>query len=517
MAGFDIEIHPVSLEGLEDSKGKQSKQPAAEEDTHHGKPKPDKSEPAAHHPSHPQHQPKPHGSKPEHPHGSKPQPDKPSHGSKPEHHPKGTHPTHHAPKHSVKPNHKPKRGINPRLKGGAGLAGGLAMGAMGSGLDWRQAAKDPKAALQGLKGTALQAGKDKLAGMMDPANLPDTMSQFKDAATSARDKASQLKNGLKGGKVDVKGLKDEENALKDKGTALKDDLKAIKDHESAGKKMVTKVGGVAKNLRNLTKAISIGSTVQKIVGGVSKAWGVIQQALNAVWDASPVGWVTLAIGAAVIAITLVVTHWDDVKSAFSVVKKDVLDPVGDFFSKVFAEVLRPFTHISDGVSGAFSSLCSTVQGVFKKLVHQAAVIVKGVADAIHHIPFSGGIGDLADTMSNWADQHMANGGLVRGSGGARMSAAASHGEYVVASSPRDRAVLAINSDHLRVAGRDLGMSALSRSPHIAPTRGVQRFGTATQHVDLTTTITLDRRTDDSFARARSLHAQRELTYAGGLR
>jgi hypothetical protein len=76
---------------------------------------------------------------------------------------------------------------------------------------------------------------------------------------------------------------------------------------------------------------------------------------------------------------------------------------------------------------------------------------------------------------------------------------------------------AVGNDHLRVAGRDVGMSALSRNPHIAPTRGVQRFGTAASNVDHSTTITLDRRTDDSFARARSLHAQRGLTYAGGRR
>ncbi|MEC3955813.1 hypothetical protein VMT65_22460 [Nocardia sp. CDC153] len=519
LAGLDIEIHPVSLEGLHDPKDKQSKQPADKDDKRRGQPQPGKDEPAA---RRPQHAPRPHTPKSEPPRASKPKPDKPSHPPKPEHHPKGAHPTQHAPKKPVKPTHKPKRGINPKLKAGAGLAGGLGMTALASGVDWRQAARDPKAALQNLKGAAVQAGKDKLAAMTDPANLPDTLSSLKDSAANAKDKASQLKNRLKGGKVDVKGLKDEEKALKDKGAALKADLKAIKDHDTAGKKMVGRVGGVVKNLKNLTKAIRTGSIVQKVIGFASKAWSVVQNLLNTVWDASPVGWVTLAIGAAVIAITLIVTHWDEVKSAFSVVKKDVLDPVGNFFEKVFAEVIRPFTHISDGVSGAFDALCSTVQGVFKKMVHQVAVVVQGIASAIHHIPFADhlGLGDIADSMSNWATQHLADGGPVRGpGGGARLPVSASNGEYVLAlSSSHHRAVLdAISSDHLNVAGRDTGMAALSRSPHIAPNRGVQRTGSRAGDVDHSTTVTLDRSADNSFARARSLHAQRALTYAGGRR
>lgn len=509
LAGFSIEIHPVSLEGLDDPKDKQSKQAGSEEDTHRGQPKPGEQQP-------PRRQPR--GSRPEQPPASKPKQDRPVRAPEAEQHPRGTRPTTQAPKKAVKPKSggAPKRGINPKLKAGGGAAGGLAMGAMASGMDWRQAAKDPKAALSGLKGAAVQAGKDKLAGMMDPANLSDTMSQVKDAGSRTKDLAAQAKDKLKGGKVDTKGLKDEAKALKDKGSGLKDNLKAVKDHEGAGKKMSGKVGGVAKNLKNLTKAIRTGSIVQKTIGFVSKAWSVIQQVLNGVWNASPIGWVTLAIGAAIIAITLIVTHWDEIKSAFSVVKKNVLDPVGNFFEKVFGEVLRPFTHISAGVSGAFRALCSTVQGVFKKVIHQVAVVVKSVADALQKFSLAPGIDDFADTMSNWAVAHMADGGLV---GGARVPVPASNDQYVVAGSSPHRPALreAIDNDHLRVGGRDIGMSALSRSPHIAPIRGVRRAATGTRNIDHSTTIGINRSTDSAFARTRSLHAQRALTYAGGLR
>lgn len=513
MAGVSFEIHPVSLDGLNDAKGTQSKDAGSQEDTGRGKPKSgrrNERKPSRRNPR---------GSKPEQRPEPKPNQEKPTRGPKPDRQPKGTRPTTRPPTKAIKPKPggKPKRGMNPKFKAGAGAAGGLAMGAMASGMDWRQAAKDPKAALNGLKGAAVQAGKDKIAGMMDPANLSYTMSQVKDAGSRTKDFAAQAKDKLKGGKVDTKGLKDEAKALKDKGAGLKDNLKAVKDHEGAGKKMSGKVGGVAKNIKKLTKAIRTGSIAQKVIGFASKAWSVIQQVLNGVWNASPVGWVTLAIGAAIIAITLVVTHWDEVKSAFSVVKKNVLDPVGEFFEKVFAEVLRPFTSISDGVSGAFRALCRTIQGVFKKVTHQVAVIVQKIADALDFFSWFDGVDDIVKMLSGWASAHMADGGVVGGQHGAQ--AQVSDSEYLVtgATASQQAARSAITSDHLRVGGRDTGMTVLNRSPHIAPTRGVRRTATGARVIDRSTTIALDRRTDGAFARTRSLHAQRALTYAGGLR
>ncbi|MEV6773912.1 hypothetical protein AB0N05_35280 [Nocardia sp. NPDC051030] len=507
MAGFDIEIHPVSLDGLNDSKGKQSKDPGSQEDTGRGKPKPGRrnDEKSSRR--------KPRGSKAE----PKLEQEKPARAPKPDRQPTGTRPTTRPPTKAIKPKSagKPKRGLSPRFKAGAGAAGGLAMGAMASGMDWRQAAADPKAALNGLKGAAVQAGKDKIAGMMDPANLSDTMSQVKDAGARTKDFAAKAKDKLKGGKVDTKGLKDEAKALKDNGAGLKDNLKAVKDHEGAGKKASGKVGGVAKNIKKLTKAIRTGSIAQKVIGGLSKAWSVIQQVLNGVWNASPVGWVTLAIGAAIIAITLIVTHWDEVKSAFSVVKKNVLEPVGEFFEKVFAEVLRPFTSISDGVSGAFRALCRTIQGVFKKAEHQVAVVIQGIADALDHFSWFPGVDTIVSMLSGWASAHMADGGVV----GGQYSTHASDSAYLVTgpTASEQAARSAMTSDHLRAGGRDTGMAALNRSPHIAPTRGVRRTATGARVIDRSTTIALDRRTDGAFARTRSLHAQRALTYAGGLR
>lgn len=509
-AEISFEIHPVSLDGLNDSKGGHPKDAGAQKDTERGKPKPERRNERK--PSR-----NPRGAKAE----LKPEPkslqEKPTRAPMPDSQPKGTRPTTRPPTNAIKPKPggRPKRGMNPKFKAGAGAAGGLAMGAMASGMDWRQAAKDPKGALNGLKGAAVQAGKDKIAGMMDPANLSDTMSQVKDAGAKTKEFAGKAKDKLKGGKVDTKGLKDESKALKDKGAGLKDNLKAIKDHEGAGKKASGKVGNVAKNIKKLTKAIRTGSIAQKVIGGLSKAWSIVQQVLNGVWNASPVGWVTLAIGAAIIAITLIVTHWDEVKAVFEVVKKNVLEPVGEFFEKVFAEVLRPFTSISDGVSGAFQALCRTIQGLFKKAVHQVAVVVQGIAKALDHFSLLPGVDTIVSMLNDWASAHMADGGVV---GGQHAGPAAESAILVTAPTASEQAARsAMTSDHLRVGGRDNGMTALNRSPHIAPARGVRRTADGARVIDRSTTVALDRRTDGAFARSRSLHAQRALTYAGGLR
>ncbi|MFD3511035.1 hypothetical protein [Nocardia sp. NPDC058666] len=309
---------------------------------------------------------------------------------------------------------------------------------------------------------------------------------------------------------------DEANAFKNLGGAFKENVAAIKDHAGAGKKMVGKIGGVAKNLKKLTKAIRTASTVQKIIGGASKLWTVAQTALNLVWNASPLGWFTLALGAAILAITLIIEHWDEIKAAFSVVKEKVLDPVGKFFQEQFGEVLKPFTHISTAVSGAFNALCSTVGGVFQKMVHYVAVVVDRVASLLGEFRWFPGVGGVADAMTQWAQAHMADGGLV---GASRAKAPAGSTDEIVvdAGGPKRAVMAAVGSDHLRVAGADTGRSALTKSPHIAPPRGVRRTGATVRAIDRSTTIALDRGTDTSFARSRAVHAQRALTYAGGSR
>lgn len=480
LAGFNIEIHPVSLDGLNDSTDQSPKKDAAQDNK-----KPSKSRSPSRQPS---------ASKPVRRQANPPKADD---------HPKDTRPTTRPPNRPIQPRKtdKPKHGAPPKPRRGGGL------GAKPPGVDWKQAAR-------GQKPTA--------AGPKQPAALPnggkpvDLAKRPPPKAPAAGKPGGPKGSKPQGGKVDTKGLKDEATALKNLGGAFKDNLAAIKDHTGAGKKMVGKVGGVAKNLKKLTKAIRTASTVQKIIGGASKLWSVAQTALNLVWNASPVGWFTLALGAAILAITLIVEHWDEIKAAFSVVKEKVLDPVGEFFRDQFGEVLRPFTHISTAVSGAFKALCSTVGGVFQKMVHYIAVVVDKVASLLGEFRWFPGVGGVADAMSQWAQAHMADGGLV---GASRAKAPASSTDEIVvnAGRPKRAVMAAVDSDHLRVAGTDVGRSALSMSPHIAPLRGVRRTGATVRAIDHSTTIALDRGTDTSFARSRAVHAQRALTYAGGSR
>ncbi|MGW0326416.1 hypothetical protein [Nocardia sp. NPDC003183] len=478
LAGFDIEIHPVSLDGLNDSTDQRPKK--ADNTKEPSKSRSPSRRPSASRPARQQKNP-----------------------PKVDDHPKGTSPTARPPKKPIQPREsgKRERGAAPKSPRGGGP------GAKPPGVDRKQPAKSQIPASARPERPAAPPNRSK---PVDLAKRPPAKAPL--AGKPGGPKGSKPK----GGKVDTKGLKDEATALKNLGGAFKDNLAAIKNHTGAGKKMVGKVGGVAKNLKKLTGAIRTASAVQKIIGGASKLWSVAQTALNLVWNASPVGWFTLALGAAILAITLIVEHWDEIKAAFSVVKEKVLDPVGRFFQDQFGEVLKPFTHIGTAVSGAFKALCSTVGGVFQKMVHYIAVVVGKVADLLGKFRAFPGVGGIADAMSEWAQARMADGGLV---GASRAKAPAGSTDEIVvdAGSPKRAVMAAVDSDHLRVAGTDTGRSALSKSPHIAPLRGVRRTGATVRAIDHSTTIALNRGTDTSFARSRAVHAQRALTYAGGSR
>ncbi|WP_132369725.1 hypothetical protein [Nocardia alba] len=447
--------------------------------------------------------------------------------------PRGVRPTATPPSRSVKPRRpsrpqgRPRGGLGSKVRGGAGLAGGLAMGAMASGVDWRRAVADPKAALSGLGSAALAQGKDYLAGMADPANLSDAVSQVRDTAGGARDKASPGKSN------DAKPITDETKALKDRTSALRGDVKNLGTHAATSQKMTENVDKSSKGFDDLAKAHKDSAGAQKNVEGASNKWDKSQGKLNKAVGKSVIGKIVAAIEVAIVVIGLLIEHWDSVKKAFDTVKKNVLEPVGDYFKKVFAACLAPFTTVIDEVKDALGSLGSGIGGLFAGVVNQVADIVAVIGSVVAKIEFSlpgwlGGatlsLAGLGGAMTSWAaSARMADGGVVRGPGGPRedrVPVLASNGEFVVnaAATARYGPLLeSINKDTLNVGGRDAQVVASLGLSRVKPARALPDVAT-THRFDRSTTINLTTtQHDGAYLRSKAVAAQRDITYAAGRR
>ncbi|MGW6702087.1 hypothetical protein [Nocardia sp. NPDC055049] len=447
--------------------------------------------------------------------------------------PRGARPTTSPPSRSVKPRRpsrsqgRPRGGLGSKVRGGAGLAGGLAMGALASGVDWRQAVADPKAALSGLGSAALAQGKDYLAGMADPANLSDAVSQVRDTAGGARDKASPGKSN------DAKPITDETKALKDRTSALRGDVKNLGTHAATSQKMTENVDKSSKGFDDLAKAHKDSAGAQKNVEAASNKWDKSQGKLNKAVGKSVIGKIVAAIEVAIVVIGLLIEHWDSVKKAFDTVKKNVLEPVGDYFKKVFAACLAPFTTVIDEVKDALGSLGSGIGGLFAGVVNQVADIVAVIGSVVAKIEFSlpgwlGGatlsLAGLGGAMTSWAaSARMADGGVVRGPGGPRedrVPVLASNGEFVVnaAATARYGPLLeSINKDTLNIGGRDAQVVASLGRSRVKPAQALPDVAT-THRFDRSTTINLTTtQHDGAYLRAKAVAAQRDITYEAGRR
>ncbi|MFD3511036.1 hypothetical protein [Nocardia sp. NPDC058666] len=449
--------------------------------------------------------------------------------------PRGARPTATPPRQSVKPRKpskpqgRPRGGLGAKVRGGAGLAGGLAMGAMTSGVDWRQAVADPKAALSGLGGAALAQGKDYLAAMADPASLSNAVSQVKDTASAAKDKASQGKSNAGG----TKPITDETKALKDRTSVLRGDVKNLGAHATTSQKMTENVDKSSKGFDDLAKAHKESAGAQKSVEAASNKWDKSQTKLNKAVGKSVIGKIVAAIEIAIVVIGLLVEHWDSVKKAFDTVKKNVLEPVGDYFKKVFAACLAPFTSVITEVKDALGRLGSGIGGLFGGVVNQVADIVAAIGSVVAKIEFSlpgwlGGatlsLAGLGGAMTSWAQSaRMADGGVVRGPGGPRedrVPVLASNGEFVVnaAATARYGPLLeSINKDTLNVGGRDAQVVASLGLSRVKPAQALPDVAT-THRFDRSTTINLTTTQHDSaYLRTKAVATQRDLTYAAGRR
>lgn len=334
-----------------------------------------------------------------------------------------------------------------------------------------------------------------------------------------------LASDMGGGKALANEVKARTKALQDKNSATRDDLKALQDHETAHKKTATNVGKSPKSFTDLTKAVKDSSGAQKDLQGPTKSWMSTHGKLNVSMLKSPMALIVAGILGVIAVVAIIITHWDTIQRAFETAKKVVLDPVGDFFSKVFASATAGFKSVTDGISESFSSLGSGIEGVFNAVVRQVAVIVNAIGSVLQKLNVqvpswlgggSIGFGGIGDAMVNWASTRMATGGVVRGPGGPRADQVpimASNGEFVVnaASTARHASLLeAINSDTLHISGRDLQVLAVRSASFGVPSLALPAAANG-HHFDHSTTINLTtHHLDKAHSRAKTLAVQREV-------
>lgn len=189
---------------------------------------------------------------------------------------------------------------------------------------------------------------------------------------------------------------------------------------------------------------------QKLAALATKAWTVVQTALDVVMNANPIGLIVIAIGALIAGIVLVVTHWKQVTEAWDWTYKNVLTPVGNWFQHIWSDDIVPAFHDSmKSIHDFFSDMGAHIENVWDGIVRSVANAIESIGKLIQKIPNLPGIanfGDMGKGLVTWAQdeakshpgghvgQHMAAGGRVSGPGGPRadlVPAMLSDGEFVV--------------------------------------------------------------------------------------
>jgi len=182
-----------------------------------------------------------------------------------------------------------------------------------------------------------------------------------------------------------------------------------------------------------------------LLTGATKALGVAQGAVNALFVASPIGWVILAIVALVGVIYLLIKHWDKVKEAVlgfveSSIKwlkglcegiKMIFAPVVEFFSGlwngikefamgvwnnflaglgvIYEGVMAVWTPIKEWFSGLWTGIKETASTIWGGILEFIEGIVDGVKTAWDTLTgfFSGlwdGIKETAKVFFDWIEE-----------------------------------------------------------------------------------------------------------------
>ncbi|MGW4371043.1 hypothetical protein ACWEKT_35915 [Nocardia takedensis] len=233
--------------------------------------------------------------------------------------------------------------------------------------------------------------------------------------------------------------------------ASADATKKMTDATKASTDAITKSSTAVKNssdgMKKFSTELSRTAGAQKSAASATEGMSKSQKGLNSAMRQNPLGMIVTAITLVIGAVTLLVQNWDKVKAAFDWVYKNVLTPVGKWFSDIWSGTVVPMFQTSvAAVTGAFQGMGSFIEGVWNNVIDKVRDVVRIIAGLLEHLPdiSIGGIGpkSLAKAMRSFSDpEKKADGGLLRGPGGPRddvIPVLASNGEYVVNAAATER-------------------------------------------------------------------------------
>ncbi|MFR9750495.1 hypothetical protein ACL02S_05615 [Nocardia sp. 004] len=177
---------------------------------------------------------------------------------------------------------------------------------------------------------------------------------------------------------------------------------AASARDSAGVHKLFKEGVGGSGTQKLASDVGMFSGVLQSISIATQVWAVAQWAFNIAMNANPIGALLVAaLTLAITNITLVVTYWDTFRSALDWVFKNVLMPMGQWFSDTWNDTLVPiFQSCADAVSAVFRTIADSISGAWNWIVDQVRGFLRGFADFIDRIPYAG----IGPNPHEWADR-----------------------------------------------------------------------------------------------------------------
>ena len=147
-------------------------------------------------------------------------------------------------------------------------------------------------------------------------------------------------------------------------------------------------------------AIRLLYTWDKIAAAGTWLWTGAQTALNAAFIASPLGWIVLAIGAVVTAVTYC---WQNFEG-FRKVVLGVWSVIKEFGKSLLSSIVEPFSKILKGIGSVGTAIVQLVKGNFKEAANAAKDGFKDIGSRITRAnPFAVGLNswEKTDIKSAW--------------------------------------------------------------------------------------------------------------------
>lgn len=152
------------------------------------------------------------------------------------------------------------------------------------------------------------------------------------------------------------------------------------------------VAGLTTTLGILTAALAANyAWTQRavVIGGIKKVLDIAQTAatsgltaaqwaLNAAFYASPLGWIALAIGAVIAAVTYC---WQKFEG-FRVAVLGVWEVVKEFGKTLLESIVKPFKQVLSGIGGVCSAIVSLLKGNFKEAATLAKEGFKDIGEGV---------------------------------------------------------------------------------------------------------------------------------------